>query len=686
MNNSRDNKLLNLYKFLRSCKNYAFLNDAMKYVHSNTHVHFFDDSMLSDIVSIIVKSNMNFNGAISDAEKLYNIIVFDKDNEKQRLTFLKLFVLYENNMTTYIDLEMFGHIYTIFENDKYAIDLFNTLSPDSQISKSHLSKVYSYVMDARQYYVDETAFYSSVLQVIRKIKEAEYALITDNYVQKVINDALEKDKKMAGLYDIDESKIESSVNTMTQLDEKQSKLEQKIADCTKIINDLYEDLEKKRKENRAVNENELEKLKKVYSDIQAMISELRKNINDNPVKNEEVTSSKLDILIQELTKYNKTQNSNMQSCSPADNSQSNSQVVVSEPKQPHKLDKSHFLYELFVDDLIAQIRKSIQKELNKKNNFDSEKKEKEFREKIDEIVDNDNIANDNTRSTIKDLNIPSKTFKFLKAYYWALYNDNLRLLSLLIKAIPVGKLSLKILDKNVTDLFNADEYLDLAINHSWLLLTFINNKKVELLKELLDVNPNYDLTFYDSEFRSGPSLDKLIEAIIIFGVEVIAANHEKLDKMLEKFSTEYYLIIKQIFDINQSFELYMDHQAFIIVVKFFNASEIAFLTEHEQKRLERLMINYDNKISDIKEKFNNIFDKHKADVKKLIASNSDVYIDCLILEMIDTSIISMDEYLNLDVKKSSKIITIYKDLRYATKQNVGKILVRKVKKQVSKII
>lgn len=678
MNNKKDIKLAKIYKLLKLCKDTEFVTEAMKYINTHKQAPFFEDDILVDVFAIIVKNNINFQGVI-EAEKLYNLIVSDKNNERQRMNFLKLLNILFVKKHGIISLEMIENIYILFENEKYSMGLFNAFDSDIIVTRLVMSEIYSYILQARQYYVDEGSLYSSILQVIAKIKEL-VPNINLIKITEIIDRALERDKKLAGLYDIDEAKIEASLSTLKELNEKQEKLEQKIADCLKIINNLYEDIEKKIAENKSFNKDVLLEIREAYAKIQNITSEVN---SDNVLSSSAVIdlfSSKLDNLIQKLTRNNLVQNN-----TPAQESRpSNQQLLVLEQKRNITINDDNFFYNMFLSEIKGKIRKSILEISNCDCNFNIEEKEIEFEEKLKEII-NFNVVDKNMMQVIlNNLKVNDNTFMFLRGYYWALYNDSVELLKILIEKISISKLDIRILSKNVINLFKQDEYLDLAINRSGTLIAFINVRNVELLARLNTINPNYKLAIYDSGDILSANLNKLIKAIELFGIEIIAANHENLDKMLEEFSIEFYLIIKRMFDINQSFEIYISLYPFTICMKFFDVSEFAFFTKQEQERLARLMTDYAWGNDDMKEMFDKLFSVYYEDVIKLISSNSNICISCWILEMIDNSIISMDGYLSLDYEKSCKIINIYES-KHKNKKVVSNYTVKKLRKKFSDI-
>ena len=101
-------------------------------------------------------------------------------------------------MSNFEDFGDFEVIYNLFNNKQLALGLYSY----SGGYPNYWSPLVNYAKDARQYYVDEEAFFASIIKVYEKLKNSA----SFNY-KGIIEKAIREDKNSAGLYDVDEVKI-----------------------------------------------------------------------------------------------------------------------------------------------------------------------------------------------------------------------------------------------------------------------------------------------------------------------------------------------------------------------------------------------------------------------------------------------------------------------------------------------
>lgn len=209
-------KLLNYFKKNKDISNRdEFIKILEQVQNPNTIQKIMPDDTLCEVLETIHFANRKpSNHNLQRAKQLYQLIVYDSENKEQLQLFNNFFALFIERENLFKDFSTFSTIYNIFDNKKLIIGIFRSIL-ENQITDDSLKELLEYICQARQYYVDESAYYSAVIQVIKKL---ESPMISDDK-KDIIQDAIEKDKRVAGFYDIDENSIENLKSKVESLKE-----------------------------------------------------------------------------------------------------------------------------------------------------------------------------------------------------------------------------------------------------------------------------------------------------------------------------------------------------------------------------------------------------------------------------------------------------------------------------------
>lgn len=204
---NKDNKLNNIITYLKK-GNYDQKEKLALYIKKNRNNIKFDDDTLFDIIKIIVENDIaidDFNSMFKDAKKLYNVVVNNKEDYE---IFLKSF---ESYYSSKLEIEKYQKIYNLFQNKNIVEIICNEI--ENIIEKTDI--IYQFIIKNRMYHISEEAFLSFFLSFINELKQLNNA----EDIEELINKYEDKSKKIAGVYEIDDNKINEISNYIENLKE-----------------------------------------------------------------------------------------------------------------------------------------------------------------------------------------------------------------------------------------------------------------------------------------------------------------------------------------------------------------------------------------------------------------------------------------------------------------------------------
>ncbi len=267
---------------------YKYKNETVDYltgIINKKYQLYCDINIFKNILNIIMLNQQN-SGFIDDnvlAQNLYktNVPLEPTDTDLKNFYNLYNVLLKSNYNTIFKSFEIFiniSNIYNSFENKNIALLLFerigNIPSPKININGC-LDCISDYVIKSRIYYTDEHAYFNAIINLLNSYF-FDNEINTEYYEKnKKLNiEQLKLDKKLAGVYDIDEEKIK-------ELEEKIKILEDKIDKSNKDILTLNQNCEDL-KENSGINSNEnLSLFNELFNKEESILIAKLKTINNN---------------------------------------------------------------------------------------------------------------------------------------------------------------------------------------------------------------------------------------------------------------------------------------------------------------------------------------------------------------------------------------------------------------------
>lgn len=194
-------------------------------------VKFKSEEMLSKILLRISKTNIFYADVMSQICKIYTLICIDRTPAEEKSIFWGLFDVYLNNNELFINKNNLEKTLSAFDDKRMVLEFFDFLGSTNELARNNalhknlgwnyltddyiknISLIIDYVINARQYYVDDRALLSSVMNLIKSIDPFILISGTPYEVEDIINKKLDEARKSNGIYNIDE-------DTLAELDDK----------------------------------------------------------------------------------------------------------------------------------------------------------------------------------------------------------------------------------------------------------------------------------------------------------------------------------------------------------------------------------------------------------------------------------------------------------------------------------
>ena len=196
----KDNAAL-LEEYLQS-QNYHYINSAITaYKLAMNKLSGFcfnaNEELIIAIIKIIAQCDKktNFNKQFEFAETLYTNMQVDPEDKNQILNYLNNLNVCLNNPLIMECFDKIAPLYLLFEDKSIVQGIITHII--------NLEEIIEYIIEARQFYVDEHALFSAALNLDKKIENDEEA----------IKKQLAQDRENAGIYNIDYDILEIIMST-----------------------------------------------------------------------------------------------------------------------------------------------------------------------------------------------------------------------------------------------------------------------------------------------------------------------------------------------------------------------------------------------------------------------------------------------------------------------------------------
>lgn len=310
-NKTNAEKLLDYFKSHNEVENRdEYIRILTNVINGNVLQSFMPDDDLCRVISEVSAQKKDPDN-IMKSMIFYDMMVYDIEDTEQVELFHKFFKLFLKSEYLFNNFSDFEIIYNLFSNKKLVLSLYSYLSNNTPYPENYLPDLKSYIKESRQYYVDEEAFFSSIIKVVENLKKSSVSLLTK---ERIISEAIREDRNSAGIYDIDESRIISLGGRVNQLvdrinlidnlsktlddkcqrisDEAESKTKEFVQDKTKEFTSLYSDFLKEMKDFILKTQNSRDSIiDEVKENGDYYLKKIQELLDIHPEKEQEIKDS-----------------------------------------------------------------------------------------------------------------------------------------------------------------------------------------------------------------------------------------------------------------------------------------------------------------------------------------------------------------------------------------------------------
>lgn len=223
-------------KYIETNMEYAWVGALKAYDFTDLTFKLTEEE-LSKIIFKFVKKGVNPSNFLFVLD-LCESLSLDIVNQKNERIFDDIIDLYLKNEELFPNKENLNKLLCTFNDKKIAVEFLKYIySNECTGHIGAINELINYLIKARQYYVDDRALFSSVMDVITSAGDALYAEDTT----KVLTERkLVDDKKANGIYNIDQFTLEEIDKKMTQFELFTSNLENLVQIAENEIKSLKE--------------------------------------------------------------------------------------------------------------------------------------------------------------------------------------------------------------------------------------------------------------------------------------------------------------------------------------------------------------------------------------------------------------------------------------------------------------
>ena len=231
---------------------------------------------------------------------IYKIVV-KKQTPEQLRVYKDLLNIYLDNSDFLKNSNLIERVSNVFDNKEMVLELFrylanteNNLNGITDESKKLLIK---YLENARQYFVDDRALFSSFISLVNNIDPEKLKYGKEKDLTRIINKKIKEDKKANGIYDVDQASLlemDRKIETLGVLTEK----------LTTLIQSAEEEIEKLKDASSAhlleLTELRVKELKQLQDEANKVIREFNTSYSELLSKEKESVIAERDLLIGDI--------------------------------------------------------------------------------------------------------------------------------------------------------------------------------------------------------------------------------------------------------------------------------------------------------------------------------------------------------------------------------------------------
>lgn len=284
-------------------------SDTYKYtsqlsgINFTPYIYIFkDEELLAEVLYKFSRQNIDVSLHLDYISDMFSTLCIENAPDEKKL-FISVLDLYLKNPEIFLIDKSFFKVANAFNDKRIVLEYFRYLSQNENIlentSSQNLAKITKFIIEARQYFVDDRALLASVISLIDNFDSVLLKYGDSQDVEAIINLKLREVKRANGVYDVDQatlSEIDSKLDIITSASSILNTIMQSADEQIKILRKQLTD-----------NKSELTSCKiEQLADLQAKANKIIKEFNSSYLElvSQQQTSliNERDSLVAELSR------------------------------------------------------------------------------------------------------------------------------------------------------------------------------------------------------------------------------------------------------------------------------------------------------------------------------------------------------------------------------------------------
>ena len=254
------------------CSNNAYqYGTKLAAINFTPYVYIFkDEDLLAEVLYKFSRAGVDVSVHLDYVSDMFSSLCIENAPEEKKI-FKGMLDLYLKNPEIFLIDKSFFKVVNAFDDKKIVLEYFRYLSKNENIlentSNANLAKITKFIIEARQYFVDDRALLSAVISLVDNFDPVLLKYGDNAYVEKIIEAKLMEAKKANGIYNIDQGALAEMDTKLDTILNASRLLETLIQTAEQQSNILREDLKNSKSELTQAKIKELAELQKKANKI-----------------------------------------------------------------------------------------------------------------------------------------------------------------------------------------------------------------------------------------------------------------------------------------------------------------------------------------------------------------------------------------------------------------------------------
>ena len=302
----KNNDINNIDYYLSKSEEYGYYYESADSIDLDFYKRIFgDEKALGFSLLEIAKNKFRINESLNVMVTVFTDIVKEGSNKEINL-YMRIIDFLNQNVKVdkdFIwDIKYYQYLSNAFSDKSLILEVYtnikNILGLDNLTVKNenNLLALMSYPAIARKYYVDDRAVLSSFISLLNESGMRDY-LYADIDIKSVIDKKLNEDKKLIGVYDVDQSQLAEMNYKIEQLSNSAESLNALINEATNLILTIETETKLAKDE---ITSLKISELKRFQTEINKKLQSFHEEYNKLLLEQRDSLSSKTGELFSQL--------------------------------------------------------------------------------------------------------------------------------------------------------------------------------------------------------------------------------------------------------------------------------------------------------------------------------------------------------------------------------------------------